>query len=63
MATAETGQFTADTEQAVVAALEDFREQFVSADGKPLAEGDNPAKAMGDEDLSHEQIVVQKKRS
>jgi F-type H+-transporting ATPase subunit alpha len=60
---AETGEFTADSEQATVEALEKFRAQYVSTDGHPLAEGDPAAKAIPDEDLSHEQIVVKKKRS
>ncbi|HEY3338907.1 MAG TPA: F0F1 ATP synthase subunit alpha, partial [Propionicimonas sp.] len=60
---AETGEFTADSEQATVEALERFRDQYVSTDGHPLAEGDPAAKAIADEDLSHEQIVVKKKRS
>ena len=60
---AETGEFTADSEQATVEALEKFRDQYVSTDGHPLVEGDPAAKAIPDEDLSHEQIVVKKKRS
>jgi F-type H+-transporting ATPase subunit alpha len=60
---AETGEFTADTEQATVEALAKFRDQYVSTDGHPLAEGDPAAKAIPDEDLSHEQIVVKRKRS
>ena len=60
---AETGQFTKDSEQATVEALEAFRNQYVSTNGKPLAEGDQPAKAIAEEDLDHEQIVVKKKRS
>jgi F-type H+-transporting ATPase subunit alpha len=60
---AETGEFTADSEQATVEALEKFRDQYVSTNGHPLAEGDPAAKAIPDEDLSHEQIVVKKKRS
>ncbi|MCA0294903.1 MAG: F0F1 ATP synthase subunit alpha [Actinobacteria bacterium] len=60
---AETGQFTKDTEQAVVEALAKFREQYVSTDGKALVEGDQVAEAIAEEDLDHEQIVVQKKRS
>lgn len=59
----ETGQFTKDTEQAVVEALETFRSQYVGADGKPLASGDQPTKAIAAEELDHEQIVVKKKRS
>ncbi len=60
---AETGKFDADTEQAVEEALAAFRDQYVSSEGRPLAEGDQAADAIADEDLSHEQIVVQKKRS
>jgi F-type H+-transporting ATPase subunit alpha len=60
---AETGQFTKDSEQVTVEALEKFRDQYVSTNGHPLAEGDPAAKAIADEDLSHEQIVVKKKRS
>ena len=60
---AETGQFTADSEQATVEALERFRDQYVSTDGKSLVEGDQPSKPIAEEDLDHEQIVVQKKRS
>jgi F-type H+-transporting ATPase subunit alpha len=60
---AETGQFTADTEQATVAALAEFRAQYVASDGKPLASGDPVAKPIAAEELDHEQIVVQKKRS
>jgi F-type H+-transporting ATPase subunit alpha len=59
---AETGEFTADSEQATVEALEKFRTSYISTDGKPLVEGDPASKAIADEDLSHEQIVVQKKR-
>ena len=57
---AETGQFTADTEQAVLEAMEGFRAQFVSGDGKPLATGDPVSAPIADEDLDHEQIVVKK---
>jgi len=60
---AETGQFTKDTEQAVVEALAKFRDQYVSTDGKALVEGDQAAEAIAEEDLDHEQIVVKKKRS
>ncbi len=60
---AETGQFTADTEQATVTALGEFRAQYVASDGKPLASGDPVAKPIAAEELDHEQIVVQKKRS
>jgi F-type H+-transporting ATPase subunit alpha len=60
---AETGQFTADTEQATVEALGRFRQQFVSTDGHPLASGDPVAKPIAEEELDHEQIVVKKKRS
>ncbi|MFT4110765.1 F0F1 ATP synthase subunit alpha [Propionicimonas sp.] len=59
----ETGLFTSDTEQATVAALEEFNTQFVGSDGKPMVSGDTHAKAIAAEDLDHEQIVVQKKRS
>jgi len=57
---AETGQFTADTEQVVLEAMEGFRAQFVSGDGKPLATGDPVSAPIADEDLDHEQIVVKK---
>jgi len=60
---AETGEFTADSEQATVEALAKFRDQYVSTDGRPLVKGDPAAKAIEDEDLIHEQIVVKKKRS
>ncbi len=60
---AETGKFDSDTEQAVQQALGEFREQYVASDGKPLAAGDQDAKALEDEAMDHEQIVVQKKRS
>ena len=60
---AGTGEFTADTEQATVEALETFRHQYVNPDGRPLVEGDPAARAIPKEDLSHEQIVVKKKRS
>ncbi|MGC3993267.1 MAG: F0F1 ATP synthase subunit alpha [Propionicimonas sp.] len=60
---AETGQFTSDTEQATLAALDEFKAQFVGNDGKPLVSGDTQATAIAAEDLDHEQIVVQKKRS
>ena len=60
---AETGKFDSDTEQAVQQALGEFREQYVASDGKPLAAGDQDAKALEDEEMDHEQIVVQKKRS
>ena len=57
---AETGQFTADTEQVVLEAMEGFKAQFVSGDGKPLATGDPVSAPIADEDLDHEQIVVKK---
>ena len=60
---AETGEFTGDSEQAVVEALAKFRDEYVSTDGKPLATGDQAAKPIAAEDLENEQIVVQKKRS
>ena len=60
---AETGQFGADTEQAVEEALEGFRAQFVGGDGKPLATGDPVSEPIAEEELDHEQIVVKKKRS
>jgi F-type H+-transporting ATPase subunit alpha len=60
---AETGQFTKDTEQVATEALETFRTQYVGRDGKPLATGDQAAKAIAADELDHEQIVVQKKRS
>jgi F-type H+-transporting ATPase subunit alpha len=60
---AETQKFDADTEQATDTALTEFRAQYVGSSGRPLAAGDQAADALADEDLSHEQIVVQKKRS
>ena len=59
---AETGQFSADTQKAAEDALEAFRHQYSGSDGASLASGDQAAKAIAEEDLSHEQIVVQKKR-
>jgi F-type H+-transporting ATPase subunit alpha len=60
---AETGQFTDDTKQAAEDALTAFRAQWVSKTGDALVEGDPAAEAIEDADLSHEQIVVKKKRS
>ncbi|PFG16811.1 ATP synthase F1 subcomplex alpha subunit [Propionicimonas paludicola] len=60
---AETGQFTDDTKQAAEDALAAFRTQWVSKTGDSLVEGDPAADAIEDADLSHEQIVVKKKRS
>jgi F-type H+/Na+-transporting ATPase subunit alpha len=59
---AETGQFSDDTQKAADDALVAFRGQYVGADGEALASGDQAATAIAEEDLSHEQIVVQKKR-
>lgn len=60
---AATGTFDKDTEQATEEALTAFRDQYVGREGRPLAAGDQAADAIAEEDLSHEQIVVQKKRS
>ncbi|MFZ0529977.1 MAG: F0F1 ATP synthase subunit alpha [Propionicimonas sp.] len=60
---AETGDFNADTQQATEEALEKFRQQWVGSAGRPLATGDQAAHALADENMDHEQIVVQKKRS
>ena len=59
----ETGKFDDDTQAAAEEALVAFRRQFVAGDGTPLATGDDPADAIAEEDMDHEQIVVQKKRS
>ncbi|HAM45809.1 MAG TPA: F0F1 ATP synthase subunit alpha [Propionibacteriaceae bacterium] len=59
----ETGKFDDDTQAAAEEALEAFRRQFVASDGTPLATADEPAEAIAEEDMDHEQIVVQKKRS
>lgn len=59
----ETGKFDDDTQAAAEEALEAFRRQFVASDGTPLATADDPAEAIAEEDMDHEQIVVQKKRS
>ncbi len=59
----ETGQFGDDTKQAAEDALAAFRKQWVSKSADALAEGDPAADAIEDADLSHEQIVVKKKRS
>ena len=59
---AETGQFTDDTKNAAEEALAAFVKQWVSKSGDALAEGDPAAEAIADADLSHEQIVVKKKR-
>ncbi len=58
----ETGLFTDDTKAATDEALAAFKRQFAVADGAPLATDDDETDAIADEDLSHEQIVVQKKR-
>ncbi len=59
---AETGQFGADTQKAAEDALEAFRTEYMGSGEVSLVTGDQAAKAIADEDLSHEQIVVQKKR-
>ncbi|HML51233.1 MAG TPA: F0F1 ATP synthase subunit alpha [Propionicimonas sp.] len=59
----ETGKFDDDTQAAAEEALEAFRRQFVASDGTPLATADDPAEVIAEEDMDHEQIVVQKKRS
>ncbi|ANC32936.1 F0F1 ATP synthase subunit alpha [Isoptericola dokdonensis] len=55
---AETGKLEQDTEDALAAAVEDFRNGFLKADGSPLvggaAEGEGAA-------VEQEQLVVQKK--
>jgi F-type H+/Na+-transporting ATPase subunit alpha len=58
----ETNLFTDDSKQAAEEALAAFKRQFVAGDGSALATEDDPAQAIAEEDLSHEQIVVQKKR-
>jgi F-type H+/Na+-transporting ATPase subunit alpha len=58
----ETNLFTDDSKQAVEEALEVFKRQFVRGDGSALANDDDLVEAIAEEDLSHEQIVVQKKR-
>ncbi len=60
---AETGDFGADTEQAAIEALEEFRKQYVAGGDRSLVEGDDTANALEDEAMDHEQIVVRKKRS
>ena len=60
---AQTGDFDADTQQATKDALAQFRTQWVSGGGESLVSGDQAAEAMADEDMDHEQIVVNRKRS
>ncbi|MBA3021383.1 F0F1 ATP synthase subunit alpha [Propionicimonas sp.] len=58
----ETGVFSDDTQKAAEDALAAFIGQYIGNDGVPLVSGDQAATAIAEEDLSHEQIVVQKKR-
>ena len=60
---AQTGEFDADTQQATMDALEQFRSQWISGGGDSLVSGDQTVEAMADEDMDHEQIVVKRKRS
>jgi F-type H+/Na+-transporting ATPase subunit alpha len=58
----ETNLFTDDSKAATEEALEAFKRQFIRGDGTALATDDDSVEAISEEDLSHEQIVVQKKR-
>ncbi|AEG45021.1 F0F1 ATP synthase subunit alpha [Isoptericola variabilis] len=54
---AETGKLEDDTEQALAAAVDDFRKGFVKSGGAPLVGG----AVEGEADVEQEQLVVQKK--
>ncbi len=54
---AETGKLEEETEQALAAAVEDFRNGFVKSDSTPLVGG----AVEGEADVEQEQLVVQKK--
>ncbi|NNU25982.1 F0F1 ATP synthase subunit alpha [Isoptericola sediminis] len=54
----ETGKLEQDTEDALTAAVEDFRDGFLKGDGSPLVGGEPDTDAA---DAEQEQLVVQKK--
>ena len=56
---AATQKFDDDTAAAVIAEIATVKEQFATGQGH-LVEGEAPAKALGDEDVDSEQIVVKK---
>ncbi|WP_407317066.1 F0F1 ATP synthase subunit alpha [Isoptericola halotolerans] len=53
-----TGKLEQDTEDALAAAVDDFRNGFLKGDGTPLLGGEDAA---GESDVEQEQLVVQKK--
>ena len=57
---AETGKFDEDTEQALVAEIDKFKQGFQTSDGKLLA-GREEAEAMDTDDVDQEKIVKQKR--
>jgi F-type H+-transporting ATPase subunit alpha len=54
---AETGKLEAETEAALAAAVDEFREGFMTFDGHSLTHGDDGAEV----EIEQEQIVRQKK--
>ncbi|GAA4721367.1 F0F1 ATP synthase subunit alpha [Isoptericola chiayiensis] len=54
----ETGKLEQETEDALAAAVEDFRNGFLKGDGSALVGGEDVS---GDTDVEQEQLVVQKK--
>ncbi len=58
----ETGDLSEDTERQLVAAVDRFKADFVASGAEPEPEvaDDDEVEPLGDEDVSHEQIVRQK---
>jgi len=59
----ETGAWDDDTAKAVGDAIDSFKQDFTTGDGKPLVSGDPAAAPIESGDLEAEQIVVGRKRS
>jgi F-type H+-transporting ATPase subunit alpha len=59
---AETGQWDDDIAATTAAAIDDFKKQFLTGEGKPLVSGEGQHTAIEEEALESEQIVVGKKR-
>ncbi len=57
-----TGIFDDDSIKATEDALAEFRKQYVTVDGHPLATADDQTTAIAESELDHEQIVVNKRR-